>query len=160
PLASTPRGCRKPRCPSPRSRLLIVASLLNLSVGNCLLAFGQTLGPPETVTLTPIPAGKPVVWDLKHFPKGLDVLVSAVFDGTAPQFIKDNVAFAMKLDTFQIEMMTTDDTILNRYRWQAALDRRRKIMPIIENILNLPEDKIDVWNVSMMLAKDAYPDLD
>lgn len=73
---------------------------------------------------------------------------------------EDRVAAAMRLDTFQIEAMTTDATTMDYNRWQPSLERRKKILPAIRRILSLTENEIDIWNVSMTLAKDAYPDLD
>lgn len=61
----------------------------------------------------------------------------------------------MKLDTFQIEAMTTDATVMKLDRYRPSLERREKILPIVQGILSLPEKDVDIWNVSMTLAKDA-----
>ncbi len=66
----------------------------------------------------------------------------------------------MKLDAFQIEGMTTDATVMHLKKWRPSLERRARILPIVQGILSLPEKDVDIWNVSMTLAKDAYPDLD
>lgn len=71
----------------------------------------------------------------------------------------DRVGAAMKLDEFKIEAMTTDATVMNLNRWRPSLERRAQILPIVQGILSLPEKDVDVWNVSMLLAKDTYPDL-
>lgn len=106
------------------------------------------------------PTAPSFFWDYSRFPQVLGAYVTAVFDNKASKPVQDRVAAAMRLDTFQIEAMTTDATVNHESRWRPSLERRQKILPIAQRILSLPEKEIDVWNVSMMLAKDAYPDLD
>jgi hypothetical protein len=98
--------------------------------------------------------------NLGPHPRPLGDEVLAVFNKTASKAIRDRVAAAMKLDTFNIEGMTTDATVMHLDRWRQSLDRRARILPIAQRILSLPEKEADIWNVSMTLAKDAYPDLD
>ncbi len=86
--------------------------------------------------------------------------MTAVFNKTASKAARDRVADAMKLDTFKIEEMTTDSTVMHLDKWRQSLERRARILPVVQNILSLPEKDVDIWNVSMLLAKDAYPDLD
>ncbi len=99
-------------------------------------------------------------WNYSSFPHVLGAYVADVFDNKASKPVQDRVAAAMKLDTFQIEAMTTDATVMKMDRWRPSLERRKKILPIVQGILSLPEKDVDIWDVSMTLAKDAYPDLD
>ena len=132
-------------------RLAVLAAVTPLTSP----VFAQT-GDGSSINRPPAPS---FFWDFSPFPHVLGDYVTAVFDNKASKPVQDRVAAAMKLDTFQIEAMTTDSTVLNINRWRPSLERRARILPIVQGLLSLPEKNIDIWDVSMTLAKDAYPDI-
>ena len=142
------------RGPSKRQPLQVGYIALTLALTSP--AFGQTLDakPAKQVST------KAIFLDYyRSISHGLGDSVIAVFDKTASKAVRDRVGAAMKLDTFQIEAMTTDATVMSVDKWRPSLEGRARILPIVQGILSLPEKDVDIWNVSMTLAKDAYPDL-
>ena len=89
---------------------------------------------------------------ISQAPNVLEDDVTAVFNKTASKAVRDRVGAAMKLDTFKIEEMTTDSTVMHLDKWRPSLERRARILPVVQNILSLPEKDVDIWNVSMLLA--------
>lgn len=103
--------------------------------------------------------GPEFFWNFSAFPQRLASYVAAVFSGKATKPERDRVEAAMHLDTFQIEAMTTGVTVNHLSRMRPSLERRQRILPVVQHLLSLPEKEIDIWDAAMMLAKDAYSDL-
>lgn len=148
----------EPRC---SSRLLISVGFIAAAAA---AAFGQQVAnaasasagisaqPTERKALSPV--------RISPAPHALEDDVLAVFNKTASKAVRDRVAAAMKLDAFYIEAaMTTDSTVMYLDKWRPSLERRAQILPVVQHLLSLPEKGVDIWNASMALAKDAYPDL-
>lgn len=144
-----------PRDPSTRHSLRVAQVVIAASLSSGVYAQPADSKRPQQQL-----SAASVFLNYTNIPRVLVDYVTAVFNKTAGKAPHDRVAAAMKLDTFQIEAMTTDATVMHLNRWRPSLERRARILPIVQRILSLPEKDVDVWNVSMTLAKDAYPDLD
>jgi len=66
---------------------------------------------------------------------------------------------AIDITMAELELMSPD-MVLRAREWTASFHRRQHILPIADTILGLPEEEIDIWKVSLTLARDAEPDLD
>lgn len=59
----------------------------------------------------------------------------------------------------ELEVLSPD-MVMHAREHSASMKRRRHILPIVDKILAMPEEEIDIWKVSLTLAKDTEPDLD
>jgi len=96
----------------------------------------------------------------KRVPRYIGDRVMAVFEnpnGNGPSHRA--VAEAMRHDARMLEILSTDSTVLHGPTWTKVLKRREEILKIVEKLLALPEEKIDIWDASVILSKDAFPNL-
>jgi hypothetical protein len=136
------------------SRLALVAITTSL----CPAVSAQVADKESAPVILPDTAK--IFLDYTLIPHALENSVTAVFNKTADKALQNRVGAAMKLDTFQIEAMSTALTEMNLDSLHPGLERRQEIPPVVQSILSLSEKDVDVWNVSMTLAKEAYPNLD
>lgn len=129
-----------------------------------------TLGLVASLTVAPssaqsVPAVEPLPseanWPKTWIPKRIgDRVLSAFSVGRAHEPDRRFVAASVSMPMPLLEAMGADDTVLHAREWGAELAHRSRILAVVDTMLALPEKDVDIWKVSLTLAKDTDPSLD